>query len=120
MADLVEKRASRQEVKDFAKTMESDHKAMLKDLAKVIKNKKIAIVAGTNKVDKERCAKMSKLSGKEFEGSFFLNVVSDHEDAIAMYENQIENGKDEKVTAFAKEAVKKLREHLKEAKKLRS
>ncbi len=120
MAELVEKRASRQEVKDFAKKMEEDHKAALKDLAATIKDRKVAIVAGTNKKDKERCKEIGKLEGKEFEEAFLKNVVTDHEKAIAMCENQIKNGKDEKVTEFATAAVKKLREHLKDAKKLQS
>ena len=120
MAELVEKRASRQEVKDFAKKMDENHKAALKDLAATLKTRKIAIVAGTSKKDKERCKEVGKLSGKEFEETFLKNVVIDHEKAIAMCEYQIKNGKDEKVTEFATAAVKKLREHLKEAKKLQS
>ena len=120
MAELVEKRASRQEVKDFAKKMDEDHKALLKDLAATVKTRKIAIIAGTSKKDKERCKEVSKLSGKEFEETFLKNVVTDHEKAIAMCEYQIKNGKDERVTEFATAAVKKLREHLKEAKKLQA
>ena len=120
MAELVEKRASRQEVKDFAKTMDEDHKALLKELAAILKNRKVAIIAGTSKKDKERCKEVGKLEGKEFEETFLKNAVTDHEKAIAMCDNQIKNGKDEKVTEFATLAVKKLREHLKEAKKLQS
>ena len=120
MAELVEKRASRQEVKDFAKKMDEDHKALLKDLTTTLKNRKIAIVAGTSKKDKARCKDLGKLEGKDFEVAFLKDVVADHEKAIRVCENQIANGKDEKVTEFATSAVKKLREHLKEAKKLRA
>ena len=120
MAELVGKRASRQEVKDFAKKMDEDHKALLKDLTTTLKNRKIAIVAGTSKKDKARCKDLGKLEGKDFEVAFLKDVVADHEKAIRVCENQIANGKDEKVTEFATSAVKKLREHLKEAKKLRA
>ena len=120
MAELVEKRASRQEVKDFAKKMDEDHKSLLKDLAATLEDRKVAIVVGTNKKDKARCKEMGKLEGNSFEETFLKNVVTDHEKAIAMCENQIKNGKDEKVTEFATAAVQKLREHLKEAKKLQS
>jgi len=120
LADLVEKRASRQEVKEFAKRMEEDHKALLKDLAATLKDRKVAIVAGTSKKDKERCKEVGKLEGTEFEKTFLKYVADDHEKAIRVCENQIKNGKDQKVTEFATSAVKKLREHLKEAKRLQS
>jgi len=120
MAELVEKRASRQEVKDFAKKMDEDHKALLKELAATLKTRKIAIVAGTSKKDKARCKDLGKLEGKDFEAAFLKDVVADHERAIRVCENQIKNGKDEKVTEFAKAALEKLGQHLREAKKLQS
>ena len=120
MAELVEKRTSRPEVTEFAKKMEEDHKALQKDIAATLKDRKIAIVAGTSKANKARCTNLGKLEGKEFDTAFLKYVVADHEQAIRVCENQIANGKDEKVTEFATAAVKKLREHLKAAKKLQA
>ena len=120
MCDLVEKRASRQEVKEFAKKISDEHKTLAKDLNATIKDKKLTAVEGPNKKDKQRLVDAGKLEGKEFDTAFLKNVIADHEKGIAACDNQIKNGKDEKATEFATTAVKKLREHLKEAKKLQA
>jgi len=120
LAALAEKRASRQDVKDFAKKLDKDHKALLNDLAEVIKNRKVAIVAGTSKNDREMCANVGKLEGKDFETRFLKEVTDRLERAIAMCENQVKNGKDKEISTFAQNALPTLREDLKQARKLQA
>lgn len=120
MIELAEKQASRPEVKEFATKLERDHKALHKELAAMMKTRKVDAATDTGKETKARCEKLGKLEGKEFDTAFLKYVVADHEKAIRACENQIENGKDEKVKEFATDAVKKMREHLKEAKKLQA
>jgi putative membrane protein len=120
MIELAEKQASRPEVKEFATKLEQDHKALHKKLAAMMKDRKVDAATEGSKETKARCTKLGKLEGKDFDTAFLKHIVADHEKAIRACENQIENGKDAKVTEFATSAVKKLREHLKEAKKLQA
>ena len=120
MIELAEKQASRPEVKEFAQKLEKDHKAIQKELAATLKDRKVDAATEASKETKARCTKLGKLEGKEFDTAFLKHVVADHQKAISACENQIKNGKDEKATEFATMAVKKLREHLKEAKKLQA
>jgi len=117
-ADLVEKRASRQEVKDFAKKLKTEHRALLKEIAESLRGRKIAIVATPTQGEKDRIAEMKKMNASDFETHYLTEVIARHEKAIKMCENQIKNGKDKEVSDAAAATVKKLREHLKEARKL--
>lgn len=115
---LVERRASSNEVKEFAKKLKVDHDKLSKKLGETIKDKKIAAVAGLDKAVNEKIAALGKLEKAEFDKAFLKNVVEGHEKAIKMAENQKTNGKDKDITAFAEDLLTTLKEHLKKAKEL--
>src|SRR5262245_18530356 len=90
---LVEKRASSDKVKDFAKKMKEDHDKLSKDLGKRIKDKKLAVVAGLDKEKNEKLTALGKLENKEFDTAFLKHVIEGHEKLIKMAEHQVANGK---------------------------
>lgn len=114
----VEKLTSSDKVKEFTKEVRKDHNDLQKELAKTLKNKKLAVVATP---DKESLAKMKEFAKKdkdELNKDFFAYFIEGHEKVLKMAENQKENGKDEDVTALAKQMIPVLKDHIKKAKEL--
>jgi putative membrane protein len=115
---VVEKLTSSDKVKEFAKAVKKDHDDLQKDLAKTIKDKKLAIVATP---DKDSVAKINELRKKdkdEMNKDFLTYFIEGHEKTLKMAENQKENGKDKDVTALAEKMIPGLKDHLKKAKAL--
>jgi putative membrane protein len=115
---LVERRASSNEVKEFAKKIKEDHDKLSKKLGETIKDKKIAAVAGLDKDVNDKIAALGKLEKGEFDKEFLKQVVEGHEKAIKKAENQKTNGKDKDITNFAEDLLTTLKDHLKKAKEL--
>jgi putative membrane protein len=119
-AKLADTRSNRDEVKEFARVVQEDHKKGCDRIAEVIKNRKLAIVTGTEKEVRERVDNLGKLRNATFDGAFLRRIEEDHERAVKMFENQVENGKDKEITAFARECLPKLKKHLQRAKELQT
>jgi putative membrane protein len=115
---LVEKRASSDKVKDFAKKMKEDHDKLSKDLGTTIKDKKLAVVAGLDKEKNEKITALGKLEKSEFDTAFLKQVVEGHEKVIKMADHQVAKGTDKDITKFAKDMLPTLKDHLKKAKEL--
>jgi putative membrane protein len=118
LAAIAERRASREDVKEFAKKLREEHNNANKTLAKTLKDRKLAIVAVPDKKVREEAVRLAKIERGEFDAAFLKRMVESHEKAIKMFENQVKNGKDEEATRFAKDTLPKLKEHLKKAKEL--
>lgn len=117
-AKLADKRAQSAKVKEFASQMLQDHRKSYDKVAAVIKNRKIAVVAGFEKDAKAEIDRLSKLQGAEFDREFMECVIKDHKNAIAMFEHQANEGKDADTKNFAKETLPTLKEHLKMAQEI--
>jgi putative membrane protein len=60
-------------------------------------------------------AQLGRLQGEAFRQAFAGMMVADHRRAISMFENEIRDGHDRAVSAFASTEIDTLREHLKMA-----
>jgi putative membrane protein len=116
---IVEKLTSSDKVKEFARSVKKDHDDLQKQLAKTIKDKKLAVVATP---DRESLTKLNELRKKEkdeMNKDFLTYFMEGHETTLKMAENQKENGKDKDVTALAEKMIPVLKDHLKKAKELK-
>lgn len=115
ISTLVSTRATDAAVKKFAAQMVTDHTKANQELLSLANA--LSIKAGTS-MDAEHQAlfkKLGKMKGPELDRAYISGQVKDHEDAIGLYEKQSKNGKDEKLTAWAKKTLPTLRMHLKMA-----
>jgi putative membrane protein len=115
---LADKHAASPHVKEFAQRLVQDHQKNYDKLAALIKGRKIAIVSGTEKGNREEIDRLSKLQGAEFDREFIRWTVASHQKTIALFENQAKNGKNGDVRSFASESLPAIREHLKRAEEL--
>jgi putative membrane protein len=58
------------------------------------------------------------LKGADFDHAFMKHMVSDHQEAIALFEREAKDGKDPELKDFASKTLPTLREHLKMARKI--
>ncbi len=117
ISKLADKHAASPKVKEFAAEMVKEHQNCMDKLAEIIKNRKIAVVTGLEK-EKAEMDRLSGLQGSDFDRAYMKWVIEKHKDAAKLLETQIKEGKDADTTALAKEALPKIKRHLKHAEQI--
>jgi putative membrane protein len=115
---LASSRAGAQSVKDLAAQFVRDHSAAYEKLAQLFKNRKIAIVAGTDKEFRDELARLSGMKNAQFDRAYLQRMVEDHKKAVKLFEDQVNQGKESDITAYAKECLPTIQQHLKKAQEL--
>lgn len=118
ISKLAEKKASSPEVKEFAVMLNKEHKAAYDKLGDLLKNRKVGTLAGLEKETRDEIKRLGDKEGKEFDRAFLEHMIREHKKAIAMVENQAQNGKEADIRDFAKGVLPDLRKHLKKAEEL--
>lgn len=118
ISKLANKRSESTEVKEFATTMVKDHQAAYDQLAELLKNRKVGVLAGLEKETREEITRLGKLEGADFDRAYVKCAITEHKKAIAMFEGQVKNGKEEDIRGYAKENLPMLRKHLTHAEEL--
>jgi putative membrane protein len=118
-------KASDPEVKRFAERMVTDHSATNDKLMALAKKHKIEAEGtyGTPPLRPEEQAqtnleKLKTMSGKAFDQAFMSNMTKDHEKAVALFQDEAKNGKDQEMQALASATLPTLNDHLEMARSL--
>ncbi|MBD8479776.1 DUF4142 domain-containing protein [Pseudomonas coleopterorum] len=106
------------DVKTFADMMVKDHTAANQKLKALADKKKIDVSDDAELLDKAKAMILELRSAKSFDQAYANNQVKAHEATIEIFEDEIKNGEDAELKAFATETLPKLKAHLVEAKKL--
>ncbi len=118
LGQLAQTRAKAPEVQQFGRIMEAHHSEELKTLAGIA-NKNGGVAPDTlDDVSANTLKQVSKSKSKSFDHQFLKAVVNQHENALVSFKREADHGFNADLQAFAKDALPKLEEHLKEAKKL--
>lgn len=114
LGQLAASKGSSAEVRDFGSMLVADHGKHKQD---VIKLGAAASDAVTPEAD-SAYTRLNGLSGAAFDKEFAAVMVTEHNKAIAMYQQQADSGDGSPVTAMAKETLPKLKKHLETARSL--
>lgn len=106
------------DVKTFADMMVKDHTAANQKLKALADKKNIDVSDDAELLDKAKAMILELRSAKSFDQAYANNQVKAHEATIEIFEDEIKNGEDAELKAFATETLPKLKTHLVEAKKL--
>lgn len=106
------------DVKTFADMMVKDHTAANQKLKALADKKNIDVSDDAELLDKAKAMILELRSAKSFDQAYANNQVKAHEATIDIFEDEIKNGEDAELKAFAIETLPKLKAHLVEAKKL--
>lgn len=63
-------------------------------------------------------AKLSSLSGAEFDREYMRQMVKDHSDAVELFQKEASRGKDTDLKGFAAKTLPAIQEHLRMAREL--
>ena len=108
-------KGSSQGVKDFGRTLVTDHTAHKAKLATLAGTMNVPTTDDTTPDAKAMAAKLEGLSGADFDKAFVDGMVDGHKKAIAMYESESTSSDAAPVVSLAKETLPTLRMHLKTA-----
>jgi putative membrane protein len=116
MAEKAVKKADSEDVKNYARELVKDHRKLNKRLEELAKEKKVAVVSGSTKEQKEQMAELSKASGSDFDKKYIDMMVENHTRALKHMKRCIKEGNDEQLRSLAEQALPIMQKHLDEAK----
>lgn len=115
--DYEVKNAYDEKVRDFATRVLKQHKESVEIASGHARRLKVAVVTDADKAGQEMIDKLSKLKGTDLDAAFLEWLSHIHHDA-SLFENEVKNGVDPEVKAYAKNSITAGNEHLKEAQEL--
>jgi putative membrane protein len=110
-------KATNAAVKQFANKLVTDHTKANQELLALMKTKRITAPAEPAKGDNESWRSQS---GAAFDRAFIDHAIADHQNDIALFEEESKNGTDADLKAWATQKLPTLREHLKTAQDLKA
>jgi len=111
-AGKLAERSDDQRVKEFGQKMVEDHSRMGNDLATVAQTKGVSMPTGLGAGETAKVDKLGGLTGREFDKAYVVEMISDHEEAIALFEAEANGGQDADIKQYAQEALPTLQQHL--------
>ncbi|WP_413624349.1 DUF4142 domain-containing protein [Luteibacter sp. Lutesp34] len=116
---LALKQSSSAKVKKFAQTMIDEHTRANEELEGLKSGDKGYSLVTSPMPDSQKIIDaMSRMKGADFDKAYAKTMVADHEEAVAIFETEIEKGSNPELKAFAKKTLPKLKHHLEMAKSL--
>jgi putative membrane protein len=115
--DYAQKNASDDKVKEFAGRVGKQHKGSAEIASGHAKRLKVEVTTDADKDSKEMIDKLSNLKGVDLDIAFLEWLSHIHHDA-SLFENEVKNGSDAELKAYAKGSIDAGNEHLKEAREL--
>lgn len=115
---LAEEKGTAADVKSFAAMMVSDHTAANDKLRAIAEQKKLKVSTDAQMMDKAKAMVLDLRTAKSFDQAYANNQVKAHEATIEIFEDEIKNGDDADLKAFATQTLPTLKAHLEQAKVL--
>src|SRR5205085_1490237 len=122
MAQMAEQKASNQQVKDFARTLQQDH-SKAQDLVQQAAQKQNVSIAAPGADDKGSkkpmmAQKMGNLSGDQFDKEFIRHQLMDHKREVAQLQKIADNGSDPDTKQLAQQLLPDMQKHLQMAQQI--
>jgi putative membrane protein len=117
---LAVSKAQNAEVKQFAQQMIADHTRANNELKTLAGKKNVTLPTGLDPMHQAMAAKLSGLTGAEFDREYMRGQVEDHERTVALFQAQADNGADAEAKAMAAKTLPNLKMHLEMARKISS
>jgi len=104
--------ASAQDVKSFGQHMVRDHERINQELMQLAQRKGVDLPSTFPGKMRDTIQKLSALQGVAFDRAYMKDMVKDHEEDIAAFRKEAQDGQDPDVKAFAERTLQTLEEHL--------
>jgi len=117
-AKMVQQRTTDPAVKDFASRMVTDHTRASQQLKALASSEGITLPAEPIATERTQNEQWKKLSGAKLNDTYLRDQLEDHQQAISVFENEIEHGKDQAVKNYAEQTLPVLQDHIRIAEDL--
>lgn len=112
LGKLAQQKASDPAVKEFGKLMEQDHSNAQDQLRTLAQQKGVTLPSGPGAEGNNLKQQLSSTSGNQFDKTYVEHMLSGHKKAIAMLENEVENGQDQAIKNFAEKVLPTIQDHI--------
>ena len=116
--ELAQSQATRTEVRAFAAEMVSDHMSAGSELATLAQSKEMTPPAEMTLNQKAKYDQLKNTYGREFDRVYIQGQIDDHTAVVEAFQNQIANGTDADLKAFAQKHLPDIQHHLDMARQL--
>jgi putative membrane protein len=114
---LAQQKGMAKDIKEYGSMMEKDHTAAADKLKAVAASKNIALPPAISPDMQKNIDDLQKKDGKDFDKAYISMMVDDHKKVINMFQDEVKNGSDADIKAFASSTLPTLQHHLAEAQK---
>lgn len=112
LGKIAVQKASNDRIKQFGQRMIDDHTKLNNELKTVAAKDNITLPTSLDAKHQAIVDKFSNLSGTQFDRTYARDMVKDHQQDIADFEKEANNGTNPDLKSFASMALPTLREHL--------
>lgn len=117
-AEVAARISSNEDIKTFANTMIADHGKANAELQALAKEKSITPRSTLSTTSEQKLKKLQATKAADFDRAYAQAMVRDHEEAVALFKSQADNGKDAELKQWASEKLPALEHHLSMAQEL--
>jgi putative membrane protein len=119
LAQMAQQKASRQEVKDYARKLEQDHTQANDKLKSIAQQRQIQLSTDIGE-HQQMVSRLSNLSGDEFDRAYMRMMVQDHKKDIKEFQRESNRSIDSDLKEFASTTLPTLQQHLQSAEQINS
>lgn len=109
---LAQEKGSSQAVKDFGAMMVRDHSAANQKLQAVAAAQDVKLPSSPSLMQQASAKELKMKSGDSFDKSYIKNQIKAHEETVALFQKEIDSGKDASAQHFASATLPTLQMHL--------
>lgn len=120
IGQLAEQKATNEQVKQFAQRMVQDHTKANQELQQLAQTKNLTIPSDIGNKYQAELDQLSGLSGAEFDKAYMARMEDDHQEDIALFERQAQQGQEPNLKNWAANTLSTLQEHEKLAESVKS
>ena len=112
-AQLATQKSGRQDVKDFAQRMITDHTKAGDQLKQIADSEGLSLPTAPGKGDTKAIAKLQGESGAAFDADYIKGQRSAHNKAVKLFSKESASGQDATLKSFAGQTLPTLQDHQK-------
>lgn len=118
LGKLAARNGSNAKVKEFGNLMVKDHTKCSEDLAAIAKKHGFTMATEISKEHKDMIAKLSKITGADFDRQYMQGQIKAHEEAVELFKTQASRGENADLKAFASKGLPEIEKHLRHAREI--
>jgi putative membrane protein len=107
-------------VRSYGQQMATDHQPALNELVTIGNEEGLTVPTTPDPAHQALMQRLMTLSGYDFDTAYMNSQVSDHQMAISLFQNEVNNGRRDRVQNYAADKLPHLNEHLQRADSIRT